>query len=92
MEGEWISYLRVSTGKQGKSGLGIEAQRAAVADFLNGGPWKLVKEYVEVESGKRADRPKLAEAISACKAYGAKLVIAKLDRLSRNVAFIANLA
>jgi DNA invertase Pin-like site-specific DNA recombinase len=91
MEGEWISYLRVSTGKQGKSGLGIEAQRAAVADFLNGGPWKLVKEYVEVESGKRADRPKLAEAISACKAYGAKLVIAKLDRLSRDAHFLLGL-
>ena len=91
MEGKWISYLRVSTGKQGKSGLGIEAQRAAVADFLNGGPWKLVKEYVEVESGKRADRPKLAEAISACKAYGAKLVIAKLDRLSRDAHFLLGL-
>jgi len=91
MEGEWISYLRVSTGKQGKSGFGIEAQRAAVADFLNGGPWKLVKEYVEVESGKRADRPKLAEAISACKAYGAKLVIAKLDRLSRDAHFLLGL-
>jgi len=89
--GKWVSYLRVSTDRQGKSGLGIEAQRAAVADFLNGGPWKLVKEYVEVESGKRADRPKLAEAISACKAYGAKLVIAKLDRLSRDAHFLLGL-
>jgi len=91
MEDKWISYLRVSTGKQGKPGLGIEAQRAAVADFLNGGPWKLVKEYVEVESGKSALRPKLAEAISTCKAYGAKLVIAKLDRLSRDAHFLLGL-
>jgi DNA invertase Pin-like site-specific DNA recombinase len=86
MAEKWISYLRVSTDRQGKSGLGIEAQRAAVADFLNGDR-KLVKEYVEVESGKRADRPKLSEAIQACRAYGGKLVIAKLDRLSRDAHF-----
>jgi DNA invertase Pin-like site-specific DNA recombinase len=58
---------------------------------LNGGSWSLVGEFVEVESGKRADRPKLAEAIKACRVRGAKLVIAKLDRLARNVAFISNL-
>jgi DNA invertase Pin-like site-specific DNA recombinase len=80
-EGKWVSYLRVSTGRQGRSGLGLEAQRKAVDDFLNGGKWKLVKEYVEVESGKHADRPVLAEATNACRLYGAKLVIAKIDRL-----------
>ena len=90
-EGKWISYLRVSTDRQGKSGLGIEAQRSAVADFLNGGNWSLVKEFVEVESGKRSDRPMLAEAIKACRVYGAKLVIAKLDRLSRDAHFLLGL-
>jgi hypothetical protein len=58
-DGKWISYLRVSTDKQGKSGLGIEAQRNAVAEYLNGGNWTLVKEFVEVESGKRSDVPSL---------------------------------
>jgi len=89
--GKWISYLRVSTDRQGKSGLGIEAQRNSVAEYLNGGNWSLVKEYVEVESGKRTDRPMLAEAIKACRAYGAKLVIAKLDRLSRDAHFLLGL-
>jgi DNA invertase Pin-like site-specific DNA recombinase len=90
-EGKWVSYLRVSTDRQGRSGLGLEAQRQAVEDFLNGGSWKLAKEFVEVESGKRTDRPLLAEAIQACKLYGAKLVIAKLDRLSRNAHFLLGL-
>lgn len=91
MEGKWISYLRVSTGRQGKSGLGLAAQRKSVADFLNGGRWELVKEFVEVESGKRTDRPVLAEAIKACRVYGAKLVIAKIDRLSRDAHFLLGL-
>jgi DNA invertase Pin-like site-specific DNA recombinase len=90
-EGKFISYLRVSTGRQGRSGLGLDGQRQAVTDFLNGGDWKLVKEFVEVESGKRTDRPVLAEAIQACRAYGATLVIAKLDRLSRNAHFLLGL-
>jgi DNA invertase Pin-like site-specific DNA recombinase len=90
-EGKWISYLRVSTGRQGRSGLGLEAQRRAVEDFLNGGNWHLVKESVEVESGKSSDRPVLADAIKACRLYGAKLVIAKLDRLSRNAHFLLGL-
>jgi DNA invertase Pin-like site-specific DNA recombinase len=89
--GRWIAYLRVSTQRQGKSGLGLEAQRNAVTEFLNGGNWSLVKEYVEVESGKRSDRPELAKAIQACRAYGAKLVIAKLDRLSRDAHFLLGL-
>ena len=78
-DGKWISYLRVSTQRQRKSGLGLEAQRNSVTEFLNGGDWSLVKEHVEVESGKRSDRPELAKAIQACRAYGAKLVIGKLD-------------
>lgn len=81
----------MSTDRQGKSGLGIEAQRNGVAEHLNGGNWSLVKEFVEVESGKRIDRPKLDEAIKACRIYGAKLVIAKLDRLSRDAHFLLGL-
>jgi DNA invertase Pin-like site-specific DNA recombinase len=91
MRGKFISYLRVSTDAQGERGYGLDAQRKAVADYLNGGSWELLGEYVEIESGKRSDRPKLAEALAACKKHRARLVIAKLDRLSRNVAFIATL-
>src|SRR5258708_11782679 len=90
-DGKWVSYLRVSTDRQGKSGLGIEAQRNSVAEYLNGGNWSLVKEYVEVESGKRIDRPMLAGAIQACRLYGAKVVIAQLDRLSRDAHFLLGL-
>jgi DNA invertase Pin-like site-specific DNA recombinase len=89
--GRFVSYLRVSTDKQGRSGLGLEAQRAAVNEYLNGGQWHLVAEMLEVESGKRKDRPKLAEAIALCRAHRATLVVAKLDRLARNAAFLLNL-
>ncbi len=89
--GKWFSYLRVSTGRQGRSGLGLESQRNAVETFLNGGNWHLVKEFVEVESGKRSDRPVLADALKACRLYGAKLVIAKIDRLSRDAHFLLGL-
>jgi DNA invertase Pin-like site-specific DNA recombinase len=87
----FVAYYRVSTDRQGKSGLGLEAQQRAVMDYLNGGAWELVAEFTEVESGKRSDRPALAQALEACRRYKAKLVIAKLDRLSRNLAFIATL-
>jgi DNA invertase Pin-like site-specific DNA recombinase len=90
-DGKWISYLRVSTTRQGRSGLGLEAQRKSVEDFLNGGRWQMVNEFVEVESGKNISRPVLADAIKACRLYGAKLVIAKLDRLSRNAHFLLGL-
>lgn len=89
--GKFIAYYRVSTKVQGESGLGLEGQRAAVTRFLNGGRWELVQEVVEIESGKRNDRPKLAEALRLCRIYNAKLLIAKLDRLSRNVLFISSL-
>ena len=91
-EGKFVSYLRVSTDKQAKSGLGLEAQRKAVEDYLNGGKWKLVKELVEVESGKREDnRPMLVQAMAACRLHKATLVIAKLDRLSRDAHFLLGL-
>ena len=86
-----ISYLRVSTARQGVSGLGLEAQRAAVAAHIASGGHTLVSEYVEVESGAKAARPQLAAALAACKLHRATLVIAKLDRLARNVAFISNM-
>src|SRR6188474_2888032 len=89
--GKFVSYYRVSTDKQGKSGLGLEAQKAAVADRLNGGRWQIVREFVEVESGKRAFRPELDAALAACKKHKAKLIVAKLDRLSRNVSFLLKL-
>src|SRR4051794_13068985 len=91
-QGKFVSYLRVSTKRQGESGLGLEAQRKAVSDFLNGGNWQLVEEQVEVESGKHDhNRPALRKALEACKVYGATLVIARLDRLSRNAHFLTGL-
>ena len=89
--GKFVAYFRVSTDKQGRSGLGFEAQRHAVDQFLNGGSWSLIGEFTEVESGKRNKRPELEKALAVCKRQKAKLVIAKLDRLSRNLAFIATL-
>ena len=87
--GKFVAYFRVSTDRQGKSSLGLDAQREAVMHYLDGGSWQLVGEFTEVESGKHSDRPQLAAAVAACKKLRAKLVIAKLDRLSRNLAFIA---
>jgi DNA invertase Pin-like site-specific DNA recombinase len=85
----FVAYYRVSTDRQGQSGLGLDAQRSAVAGFV--GARALVAEFTEIESGKRADRPQLATALELCRRHRAMLVIAKLDRLARNVAFIANL-
>jgi DNA invertase Pin-like site-specific DNA recombinase len=89
--GQFVAYYRVSTQKQGKSGLGLEAQREAVRNYLNGGDWSLIGEFTEVESGKRNDRPQLAAAQALARKNKAMLVIAKLDRLGRNLAFIATL-
>lgn len=87
----FVSYLRVSTDRQGRSGLGLEAQQRAVADFTAGHGWRHVSEMVEVESGSRDTRPRLVEALALCRVHGATLVIAKLDRLSRDAAFLLNL-
>ena len=91
MSERYVSHLRVSTAVQGKSGLGLEAQRHQVEQHLNSVSGNLVSELVEVESGKRNDRPKLQEAIALAKAYNATLVIAKLDRLSRIARFLLGL-
>lgn len=86
----FIAYYRVSTDRQGASGLGLEAQRAAVADYVSAGV--LLSEYTEIESGKHdRNRPQLYAALHECRRRGATLVIAKLDRLGRNVAFISAL-
>jgi DNA invertase Pin-like site-specific DNA recombinase len=89
--GKFVSYLRVSTDKQGRSGLGLDAQRATVDSYLNGGRWTLVAEYVETESGRLSDRRQLAKALAHAKAIGATVVFAKLDRLTRNVDLLRSL-
>lgn len=91
MDGRFIAYYRVSTAQQGKSGLGLEAQKAAVQAYLNGGKWEVLGEFTEVESGKKKNRPQLQAALAMCKKQKATLVIAKLDRLARNLHFISGL-
>src|SRR6516164_4722599 len=89
MCGQFVAYYRVSTDRQGRSGLGLEAQQAAVRGYL--GATAPIAEFTEIETGKRNDRPELKEALDLCRKRKARLVIAKLDRLSRNLAFIATL-
>lgn len=86
-----ITYYRVSTEKQGTSGLGLDAQRQAVQDFAKTNDFMLTTEYVEVESGRNNNRPVLLAALNECKQQQATLLIARLDRLGRNVAFISKL-
>lgn len=90
-DGKFVCYYRVSTGRQCKSGLGLEAQRAAVTAYLNGGNWKIVDEFTEVESGKNSDRPALDKALAAARLHRASLVVSKVDRLTRSVAFLSRL-
>ena len=88
---DFVSYVRVSTATQGASGLGQEAQRTAIAEFVKAKGGSLVDEFNEVESGKKSRRPQLLAALASAKQHRATLVIAKLDRLSRNVAFLSAL-
>ncbi len=87
----YIAYYRVSTRRQERSGLGLESQQMAVRDFLAGSPGDVVAEFTEIESGRKNERPKLLEALRLCRLHRATLLVARLDRLSRNVALIANL-
>lgn len=86
----FVAYYRVSTDKQGRSGLGIDAQKQAVSEYVQG-RGNILYEFTEIESGKKSDRPQLAEALAMCRKHKAKLIIAKLDRLARNVHFISGL-
>jgi DNA invertase Pin-like site-specific DNA recombinase len=86
---KYVSYLRVSTQKQGHSGLGLEAQREIIRNYLH--EKTPITEFIEVESGRKKDRPKLKEALDLCRKTGATLIVAKLDRLARNVSFLSNL-
>jgi DNA invertase Pin-like site-specific DNA recombinase len=88
---KFVAYYRVSTDKQGRSGLGLEAQSATVESHARRNGGEIIAQFQEIESGKRADRPELLKALELCRRKKAVLIIAKLDRLSRNVAFIANL-
>ena len=88
-ETKYVAYLRVSTQKQGYSGLGLEAQREIIHNYLH--DTIPISEYVEVESGRKSDRPKLKEALSQCRKEGAILIVAKLDRLARSVSFLSSL-
>jgi len=88
---EFIGYYRVSTARQGVSGLGLDAQKKSIADYLNGGHWKIIAEFVEVESGKRNNRPELERALALAKQTGATLILAKMDRLGRRASYVLNL-
>lgn len=92
---KFVAYYRVSTQKQGQSGLGLEAQQEAVRRYLSGGAWELVAEFQEIETGKGFDaiarRPQLRAALDISRKQGATLIIAKLDRLARNVHFVSGL-
>ena len=90
-QARFVAYYRVSTARQGRSGLGLEAQQAAVKAYLKAGAWDLLEEFTEVESGKNNDRPALAKALTLCSLTNARLVIAKLDRLSRDAHFLLGL-
>lgn len=92
MNRRFVAYYRVSTQKQGTSGLGLEAQRESVVTYLNGGNWELLKEFTEVETAtNKRNRPELSAALAYCKLVKAALIVAKLDRLARNVAFVSTL-
>ena len=88
---KFVAYYRVSTARQGRSGRGLEAQRSAVLGYLKGISGRLLAEFTEVESGKVNDRPELQAALTKAKLTGARLIIAKMDRLSRNAAFLLTL-
>ena len=89
--GSFVAYYRVSTQRQGDTGYGLDAQKRKVQEHLDGGKWQLIKEFTEIERGRNNRRVQFKEALKLCKKTGAKLVVAKLDRLSRNLLFLATL-
>jgi DNA invertase Pin-like site-specific DNA recombinase len=89
--GKFVAYYRVSRPKQGRSGVGLKAQRASVAAYLNGGKWEIVQEFTEVESGRNSSRPVLEQALAAARLHRATLIVAKVDRLTRSVSFLSRL-
>lgn len=89
--GPYVTYYRVSTRRQGESGLGLEAQRAAVARYLEANPGPVIGDFTEIESGRNCARPKIVEALWLCRVYRARLVVARIDRLARNTALVAKL-
>lgn len=91
MKRKFVAYYRVSTPKQGRSGLGLDAQRTAVAKSVGDGPATIIAEFTEVESGRRNNRPALEEALTAARLHRAILVVAKVDRLTRSVGFLERL-
>jgi DNA invertase Pin-like site-specific DNA recombinase len=90
-KGGFVAYYRVSTERQGASGLGLEAQRATVESYLNGGKWPVIAEFTEVESGRNSQRPALAQALAAARLHRVPLIVAKVDRLTRSLAFLSRL-
>ncbi len=89
--GDFVAYFRVSTAKQGASGLGLEAQQHAVRQYLNGGSWRIVGEFTEVESGRNSDRPELAKALAMARLRRVPIVVANVSRLTRSLAFLSKL-
>jgi DNA invertase Pin-like site-specific DNA recombinase len=87
----YVAYYRMSTSKQARASFSLEAQQAAIANYVAANPGKLIAEYSETRSGTKSHRPKLAEAVQVCRIFGAVLLIARLDRLARNIATIAQL-
>ena len=82
--GKFVCYYRVSTGRQGRSGLGLEAQKEAVKAYLNGGDWQIVDEFTEVESGRNSDRPALEKALAAACLHRGAIVVSKVDVKNQN--------
>jgi DNA invertase Pin-like site-specific DNA recombinase len=87
-QGGFVAYYRVSTARQGASGLGLEAQQAAVAHYLNGGDWSIIGAFTEVESGRRNDRPELDRALHMARVHRVPLIVAKVNRLARSKGFL----
>jgi DNA invertase Pin-like site-specific DNA recombinase len=87
-EGDFVAYYRVSTARQGASGLGLEAQRSSVEAYLNGGAWRILAEFTEVESARKSDRPELHKALHKARLHRIPLIVAKVDRLARSKGFL----